>query len=155
MPDQDFVRSLGPAFLAHRMRRASELLVEGYTGFLHENGFAAPARSISTLLLLKEHGPLGITEIAHRLRLTHPLIIKLADGLAAAGYVSEHSDPADNRRRLLALTDAGLVQTERLGELLAVMERTFGQISEEIGIDLFAAIERLEAAAPAPQQDRA
>lgn len=146
MADPDFVRSLGIAFLAHRLRRASETIVEGTTLFLRDNGFAAPARSVSTLLLLRRHGPMGVTEIAQRLRLSHPLIIKLTGALIGAGYAERSADPGDNRRRLIALTDRGEAEVERLDALLRVTERTLRELFAETGLDLFEAIERFEAA---------
>ena len=83
--ESDFVQSLGLPFLAHRLRRVSELIVEGSTAAMARHGFESPARSGSTMLLLLANGPTGITEIAYRLRLSHPLIIKLTAALAKAG----------------------------------------------------------------------
>jgi DNA-binding MarR family transcriptional regulator len=146
---EDFVQSLGLPFLAHRLRRASELILEGSSAALRGAGLESPARAGSTLLLLRELGPTGITEIAYRLRLSHPLIIKLAAALAAAGLVSDDSDPADNRRRLIALTEKGAAEAERIAGFSAALARVFAQIFAESGADLYAALERFEAAADA------
>lgn len=147
--EQDFVRSLGLPFLAHRLRRASELILEGSAEALGRHGFKSPARSGSTLLLLRENGPTGITEIAYRLRLSHPLIIKLAASLAAAGLVRDAADPKDSRRRLIALTRKGEAEARRLAEYSAAIARAFTAMFEESGADLFAALERFERAAEA------
>lgn len=153
--EQDFVRSLGLAFLAHRLKRASETILEGSTEALRRQGFSSPARSGSTLLLLREHGPTGITEIAWRLRLSHPLIIKLAAAMAAAGLVRDEKDPVDHRRRLIALTDKGRAEAERIDAFSRALERTFETMFEDAGADLFDALERFEAAAQAwPLADR-
>jgi DNA-binding MarR family transcriptional regulator len=143
----DFVESLGLPFLAHRLRRASELIVEGTSEALQRRGFAAPARSVSTLLLLRETGPIGITEIGFRLRLSHPMIIKLARALAAAGLVRDEADPDDQRRRLLALTDKGAEQAALAQALLGEIGGMFETMFAEAGADLFDALERFEAAA--------
>jgi DNA-binding MarR family transcriptional regulator len=145
----DFVRSLGLPFMAHRLRRLSELILEGSSGVLRSAGFAGPARAGSTLLLLRGNGPTGITEIAHRLRLSHPLIIKLAAALAEAGLVRDESDPADSRRRLIALTAKGKAEAARIERFSAALARTFETMFEEAGADLYAALERFEAAAEA------
>lgn len=147
MPELDFVRSQGLSFLAHRLRRASELILEGTTETLRREGFESPARAGSTLLLLRGNGPTGITEIAYRLRLSHPLIIKLAAALAAAGLVRDESDPKDNRRRLIALTDKGQKEAERFDSFLGAVAGTFETMFAEAGADLFAALERFEQAA--------
>lgn len=143
----DFVESLGLAFLAHRLRRASDLILEGTTQMLGRSGFEGPARSVSTLLLLREMGPMGVTEIAARLRFSHPMIIKLARALDEAGLVRDQADPVDNRRRLIALTDKGMAQATLAQELLGDIARTFDEMFGEAGIDLFAAVERFVAAA--------
>lgn len=146
MEEGDFVAGLGLAFLAHRLRRASDLIVENTTSFVRRSGFEGPARSVSTLLLLNREGPLGVTEIAWRLRLTHPMIIKLSGALAAAGLVEDRSDPADQRRRLIALTEKGRSEAERLETLLPRIADTFAAMFEETGADLLAALEAFEAA---------
>jgi DNA-binding MarR family transcriptional regulator len=149
MADQDFVRALGLPFMAHRLRRLSELILEGASEELRRFGFDGPARAGSTLLLLRDNGPTGITEIAYRLRLSHPLIIKLAAALAGAGLVRDESDPADHRRRLLALTRKGEAEAARIEHFSAALGRVFGAMFEEAGADLFAAVEKFEAAAEA------
>ncbi len=143
----DFVRSLGLAFLAHRLRRASDTIVEGTGEALRRTGFEGPARSVSMLLLLRENGAMAVTEIGFRLRLSHPMIIKLARTLEAAGLVRDEADPADHRRRLIALTEKGAAQTALAQGLLGDVARTFDAMFDEAGIDLFAAIERFEAVA--------
>jgi DNA-binding MarR family transcriptional regulator len=151
----DFVQSLGLPFLAHRLKRASELILEGSSAALRAQGFSAPARAGSTLLLLRAHGPTGITEIAYRLRLSHPLIIKLAAALAGAGLVEDRADPLDNRRRLIALTAKGLEEAERFDAFLQRLARMFEDMFKETGADLFDAVERFErAAGTRPVADR-
>src|SRR6185295_17675902 len=122
---------------------------EGSSEALRRAGFEGPARAGSTLLLLQSNGPTGITEIAYRLRLSHPLIIKLAAALAAAGLVRDESDPADSRRRLIALTEKGAVEAARIARFSATLARTFETMFAEAGADLYAALERFEAAAEA------
>jgi DNA-binding MarR family transcriptional regulator len=152
---EDFVRSLGLPFLAHRLRRASELILEGSAEALRAFGSAAPTRAGSTLLLLRAHGPMGVTEIAFRLRLSHPLIIRLTDALDGEGLVRAETDPGDQRRRLIALTPKGEAEAARLEAFSQALARTFEAMFAESGVDLFAAIERFEAVAETrPVADR-
>jgi DNA-binding MarR family transcriptional regulator len=102
---------------------------------------------VSTLLLLRQAGPIGITEIGFRLRLSHPMIIKLARALAAAGLVRDEADRDDQRRRLLALTDKGAEQAALAEQLLGEIGGMFETMFAEAGADLFDALERFEAAA--------
>jgi DNA-binding MarR family transcriptional regulator len=144
--DKDFIESLGLPFLAHRLRRASEMLLEGTAVFLRDSGIAAPPRSISTLLLLKREGPQGITQIAQRLRLTHPLIIKLVATLEEVGYVSSLPCPTDRRRRVVELTQTGLQQTDRIEEGIGDIASCLSGLFDETGVDLLDAVQRLEEA---------
>jgi DNA-binding MarR family transcriptional regulator len=142
----DFVESLGLPLFAHRLRRLSEALVEDVGAWLPQAGVTAPPKAGSTLLLLAEAGPLSVTEIATRLRLTHPLIVKLARELEALGLVRADQDPADGRRRPLSLTQAGRAQAARLGDVNHALARAYGELFAEAGANALAAVEQLEAA---------
>jgi DNA-binding MarR family transcriptional regulator len=152
---EDFIRDRGLPFLAHRLRRASELILEGTGEALRAAGFKGPARSVSTLLLLREGGPMGVTEIGQRLRLSHPLIIKLTRALAEQGLVEDQADPSDNRRRLIALTAAGRKQAAFIEAYIERISRAFETMFGESGQDLLAALVAFEeAAARRPIADR-
>lgn len=144
--DSDFITSLGRPFLAHRLRRLAETFVEGSSHWLPSLGINAPPRSHSTLLLLEAEGPLGVTGLAARLRLSHPLLIKLTGRLEALGLARTTQDPEDGRRRLIALTEAGRAEAKRVRNAVAIVDRAFGELLDEIGIDLFEGCARAERA---------
>ncbi len=144
-PDQDFVASLGRPFTAHRLRRLSELFVEGYASWLPEIGVTAPARSLSTLLLL-EGGPLGASELASRLRFSHPLMINLLASLDKSGFVTLERDPGDARRRPARLTAEGKNEVERVKRAVRILDSAYALLFAEIGADLEAIATRVEAA---------
>ena len=142
----DFVDTLGTAFTAHRLRRASELILEGTGPFVRAHGITAPPRAVSMLLLLDIDGSCSITEIAHRLRLSHPFIVKLTDTLVAQRLVREERDGKDQRRRLVRLTSKGHEEVARLRTLLESIDRVLTEIFDEIGTDIHEAIGKLERA---------
>jgi len=144
--DIDFITELGRPFLAHRLRRLAELFVEGYGRWLPDLGVEAPPRTLSTFLLLEREGPLGITEVAARLRLSHPLVIKLVRGLETQGFVEALGDPGDGRRRLVALTVAGHGQAATIARAVRVLDRAYAGLIAEIGVDLVEACSRVEKA---------
>ncbi len=144
--EEDFIVSLGLPFLAHRLRRASEQIVEATSLLQQNNGFTGPPRSVSTLLLLESEGPLGITEISNRLGLSHPLIIRFVRGLLEKGYVTEERDPADARRRLISLTDKGRKQVAYLYEFSTVLAEALRRLFRDTGVDLYSAVEKFEQA---------
>jgi len=143
--ESDFITSLGRPFLAHRLRRLSEVFVGGYSDWLPQVGVTAPARSLSTILLL-EAGPLGVTELAARLRLSHVLMIGLVKRLEELGFVTLERDPADARRRPAQLTRLGEAEAQRARRAVTFLDRAFAQLFDEIGLDLLLATERSEKA---------
>ena len=58
----DFIESLGPAYFAHRLRRLSEALVEDCGAWFRRVGVTSPPKGASTLLLLRQKGPLSVTQ---------------------------------------------------------------------------------------------
>src|SRR5947208_2023771 len=101
---ENFVHGLGLAFLAHRLKRTSELILEQSSAARRKIGFDVPTRSGSTLLLLSREGPTSITEIAFKLRFSHPFVITLCERLIAAGLAESTRDSRDARRRIIKLT---------------------------------------------------
>lgn len=145
--DTDFVAALGRPFTAHRLRRLAELFVDGYAAWLPGFGVTAPARSLSTLLLLAEAGPLGVTEMAARLRLTHPLLIRMTATLEAQGLIAFQADERDARRRPASLTAKGRAEAARVKAAVAVIDRAYAELFDEIGADLLEIAARVETAA--------
>ena len=152
-PNEDFVAGLGRSMLAHRLRRASELVLDGYERWLPEAGIRVPARAMSTMMLLRQ-APLGVTQLAARLRLTHPLMIKLVAMLEAGGFVTTEQDPRDARRRPVSLTALGRAEAERIERALDVMDRAFEELCQEAGCDLLAALTAMEKANRAEPLER-
>ncbi|MCJ8157301.1 MarR family winged helix-turn-helix transcriptional regulator [Sphingomonas sp. LaA6.9] len=146
MDDKDFIEEMGTAFLAHRLKRASEALVDDISALLVSRGLAIPGRGASTVLLLHRDGPMGITEIAQRLRLSHPLIIRMTNKLVDAELATTSSDPNDMRRSVVALTRQGHEQALRLEACNKDIERAISAVFDEIGLDMLAGLTRLESA---------
>ena len=145
--DPDYVTTLGLPFLAHRLRRLSELFVDGYAAWLPSVGVTAPPRALSTLLMLDERGPAGVTDIARALRLSHPLMIKMVAQLQGRGLVVQAEDPDDGRRRLTRLTDEGRAEVGRIREAVDAIALALQEIGTEIDADLLAAVAAAENAA--------
>lgn len=97
----------GALMLASRMRKLSEQMYVGVEQSYKAAGIDFPARGSALLLLLRDNGPTPITTLAAQIGQTHPAVIQLSRKLLEAGVVTEQSDPADTRRRLLALSDQG------------------------------------------------
>ncbi len=140
----DFVTEQGLSLIAHRLRRLSDLFVGAYGKWLPDIGVTAPPRSLSTMLLIQQRGAIGIMEIAARIRLSHPLIIKLVAELEERELVKIERDPGDARRRLISLTSAGLKEAALIKDALKVMERAYADLFVEVGVDLLVVTSLLE-----------
>ena len=142
-PARDFVRTLGLPFLAHLLRRISDRLVYDAGAFEAELGILAPPRTASTMLLLRTQGPQGITEIAERLRQSHPLVISWIQQLRALGFVTRSADPDDRRRSLVTLTSAGMEEADRMAAASATIGTAYERVLSEADAHAFDALWRL------------
>jgi len=141
--EDDFIRTLGLPFLAHLLRRISDKLVTDAGEYESEIGIRAPPRAASTLLLLRERGKLGVTEIADALRQSHPLVISWLAQLEQAGLVRRSSDPKDARRALLALTPAGSLEAVRMAEASERIGAAYARLLEECDAPIHGALWQL------------
>lgn len=142
----DFVTALGPAFTAHRMRRLSDAFVESCGAWLAQQGVIAPPRSVSTLRLLAAESPLSVTEVAARIRLSHPFIVRTLGELEQLGLVEVSRDDKDRRRRLVALTGKGAAEVRLLEHTAEPLAAAYVSLFSDAGVDLTAALDALEAA---------
>jgi DNA-binding MarR family transcriptional regulator len=140
----DFIHSLGLPFLAHRLRRLSELLVLEEEPVMREADLLVPARGASTMLLLSCKGPLTVTQIARELRLSHPLIIRIVRALETVGYVTGGDEQPDRRSRRLVLTALGAAKAKELEEFNEVVAEAYRWLFRAAEVDLFAAVEAIE-----------
>ena len=140
----DFVRAQGMPFLAHLLRRLADRMISEAGQFYARKGVTAPARTASTLLLLREEGAQSVTDLAARLRQSHPLAITWIRQLGKLGFVTQATDPSDRRRTLVDLTAAGREEAERTRAALEKLGRAYEQLLAEAGADLFEGLWRLD-----------
>lgn len=104
----------GTLLLGTRLRKVSETLYAGVDEVYREAGVDLPSRCFPILFLLRDHGRLGISELALLLGQSHPAVSQMSRKLLAHQVVREWPDPADNRRRLLGLSRRGAALMRRL-----------------------------------------
>src|SRR5207237_4023170 len=91
------------------------------------------SRWTSTYLLLEQEGPLDVTTVSRRLRLTHPGVIKLTDAMMEAGLVCETRDPHDERRRLLRLTPRAKRLAPQLHRIWKALASAQAEVFQQAG----------------------
>ena len=104
----------GSLLLGSRLRKVSEALYCGVDEIYRGAGVDLPSRCFPILFLLRDHGRLGISELAQRLGQTHPAVSQMSRKLLRHRVVREAPDPKDDRRRLLSLSPRGRSVMARL-----------------------------------------
>ncbi len=145
MNDEDFVRSLGPAFLPHMLRRMSDLMVDGGTEWIRGDPAVPPLRTHSTMFALEQKGQLSVTQLATLLRQSHPLALQWVGALEKLGLVARRRDPDDGRRTMLRLTADGNAAMPAIHRARAVNEQVTLRLVQELGDDLWSRLQQLEA----------
>jgi len=149
----DYIESHGSAFLAHRLRRSSDRIVDQISGVLLQLGLDVPPRGASMLLLIVEHQQIGVVDISRRLRLSHPLIVRMAREFESRGLVEINADPSDGRRRVLSPTDKARYEAAALRTFNANLEAMFDDLFANIDASLISVLDRFDAqldASPIP-----
>ena len=99
---------LGPqlsARLTYLLKRALLDLEDLHAELLAPSG--VNVRELAVLLLLDGHGPESQQQAAARLGVDRTTMVGLLDGLESRGLLARRADPADRRRNVVVLTDAG------------------------------------------------
>ncbi|HJU75398.1 MAG TPA: S41 family peptidase [Gemmatimonadaceae bacterium] len=141
----DYIGQLGALVLDHRFRRLTEHFLRVGEECYAELQLPFRARWASTFLLLEGSGPLGITEIADALKLTHPAVIGITDEMRESGIVSSSRDRDDGRRRAIALTAKGRSLSKKLHALWSAMSQAQRHVFAEAECDILAVLDRVDA----------
>lgn len=140
----DFIRAQGLPFMAHLLRRISDMMVAEAGAWEDEElGVRAPPRTASTMLLLAGQGPQNVTQLAEKLGQSHPLIISWLKQLEELDLIKSSSDPADARRTLIALTPAGRAEAKRMAEGSERIGRAYAKLLREADADVHEALWRV------------
>lgn len=135
------LKDYGGLLMGSRLKRLSEALYAGVDEIYGEHRVELSSRCFPILFLLRDNGPLAITDLAGRLGQSHPAVSQMSRKLLAEGLVLEREDPADERRRLLALSRKGRALMGRLGPVWKAVE---GAVEDLAGPEFHEAIQRVE-----------
>jgi DNA-binding MarR family transcriptional regulator len=143
--NRDFVESLGALTLDHRFKRMMHRLLAEADDIYRALDLPIKARWCSTLLLLEEEQSLTVTEVAERLRLSHPAVVQILDDMASTGLVRKVQDRRDGRRRRLSLSAKGRRWMPVLHEVWDEMSRAQTEAFGVTGCDMLAALAAADA----------
>jgi DNA-binding MarR family transcriptional regulator len=139
-----------------RLSEALSMRIEEQTRPLFdEAGIIVPVRSCSLLTALGVAGEASAAELARTLGQSHQLVVQKCPALLRLGLVTQHADPADARRKIFRLTDAGRDQLRRLDAYSARIEGIYRTLFEEVGDVHGVILKALHALAEKPLSERA
>ncbi|MGC4814333.1 MarR family winged helix-turn-helix transcriptional regulator [Micromonospora sp. DT228] len=96
---------------------ATRLLTEGFAA--HDlRGY-----HYRLLTALSEDGPASQADLGRRCGIDRSDVVAAINDLAGRGLVLRAPDPADRRRNVISVTDAGVTEARRLGETLDRVQR--------------------------------
>lgn len=100
------------------------------------NAGGPPSTQLQALFIIHSSGPIPMGALAQRLYISKQQLTKLADAMAARGYILRVGHPQNRRITLLCLTDTGRALVRR------VKRETFARM-----------LPRFDALTPAEQQE--
>ena len=140
---EDASRNAGGAAIGARLRRLSDRIDRDATLVYAALGISFEQRWFGPLTHIARSGPLSVSDIAGRLRITHVSVSQAVAALEKQGLVGSTPDPGDGRRRLLALTPAGHALVDRLTPLWAAFDAAATELDAAAG-HAVAALDRLD-----------
>lgn len=135
--DLHAIDELGPAFLGLQLFQLLSIIDHQGRELLDESGIDVPARTGSTIIYLRRHGPASKTDLARFLGMSHQLVGYRLKDLHSLGLLRETADPDDRRRTRIALSKKGREVAGQVERVLRKTENAFRTVFEEIGVELF------------------
>ena len=140
----DFIGGLGSLALGSRLRRLSDRIMADGAQIYRDRRLEFEPRWFPLFRLLADEGPHAVGEAARVLGLTHAAVSQTAGALLKRGILSAAADPQDERRRILAISDAGRAFLPALRHAWVDIDGAASDAVAESGIDLLAALDGLE-----------
>lgn len=142
------------SFLGRLSEALSTRIEEQSRPLFDAAGIVVPVKSCSLLTAIGEAGEASAAELARTLGQSHQLVIQKCPALLRLGLITQHPDPADARRKIFRLTDAGRDQLARIGAYRVTIAQVYRTLFEEVGDVHGAILKALDALAARPLRDR-
>ncbi len=106
--DNDFLQTLKYKGFTARIKRLSDSMFYDSKQYFSNYHLDLEPNWHMVFLLLKAEKQLTVTEIAKRVKFSHPAIIKIIKKMKSKGYLESLPDSSDSRKTLLRLSKKGL-----------------------------------------------
>lgn len=139
----DAIRRKGAAAFGTRLRRLSERLDRQVAALYRAHDVGFEPRWFPVVTLLREHGRMGVGELAAAIGITHAAVSQVRGDLVRQRLVRVKADPADRRHQILELTDRGKALCGKLEPLWQAVSAATEALAQEVPgfLDQFARIE--------------
>lgn len=127
----EYLDQLGVLALGSRLRRLSDKIMADGALVYQQAGISFDPKWFPVFKLLSTESPLGIMEIASKLEISHPYVIKLIKSLESNGYVENTSHSKDARKRAIKLSKTGISLCDSLEPIWADISRTMESVLRE------------------------
>ena len=142
------------SFLGRLSESQSQPIQEQTRPRFGEAGIIVPVRSCSLLTALRTAGEASAADLARALGQSHQLVVQKCPALLRLGLITQHADPADARRKIFRLTDAGRDQLTRIDAYSVRISDVYRTLFEEVGDVHGAILKALDALDARPLSER-
>lgn len=143
MKEQHFLLDIELAGLTSRIKRLSDNILYSTKEFYKEVKTDIEPNWHLIFLLLKEYKVLNITEVAEKLQLSHPAVIKIITKMKEKEYVLTETDPVDSRKQIIRLSDKAHRSIPQFEKYWNACIQTMNQLVED-NPDFLKALEMVE-----------
>ncbi|PKG39514.1 bifunctional helix-turn-helix transcriptional regulator/GNAT family N-acetyltransferase [Psychromonas sp. Urea-02u-13] len=140
----DYMKTLASLSLGSRLKRLSDQLFTEVAVVYEQMGLTLNPNYFLLLNLINKMGPMGITQAAEYLAVSHPAISKLANKMIQEGYLTKHPHPTDKRASQLILTQQSTQITEQATPIWQALKKHLDYLESLQKTPLLDAIEQFE-----------
>lgn len=108
-----------------------------HQNFVHQINMPLPSNQFLTLIVLKNHGTMTVSELSTKLLISKQQMSPITERLSKAGYIKREQDQVDRRNIKISLLESGLEVLQNHQEaLIHLVERKISSVPEEDLVDL-------------------
>ena len=138
------MKSLASLSLGSRLKRLSDQLFSEVATIYEQAGLALNPNYFLLLSLINKVGPLGITQAAEFLSVSHPAISQLANKMISEGYLIKTPHATDKRASQLSLTDQSLEIIQQAEPIWQTLKKQIDYLDTLQENSLLTALENFE-----------
>ena len=130
--------------LGSRLKILSEKLYNMVDQIYKENNISFQSCWFPVIYTLQQKGAMGITDIAYELGVTHSAISQLTKKIVKEGLIEIQTDPKDDRRRPITLTEYGKEQCKKMTPTWNDILLSVQELQRRADVDLMKALTKFE-----------